>query len=255
LPNTAEAYGSSIPFEIRDDLKSIMSYTSKTGKEASITVCQHPNADKVFVAGYSKGNRYSTEVMPCQKKFGTSEQIGTVHTHPADARAIGIKPSDSDLTINLDDSLKHARRQVDCILNSWSPYIHCFEPKQIPEKEVLRKYAHATETAPGVYSSPYIVDNVGRDFLHSWYDRKTWQRVKDPDPNTVTKCAIGRAGRFVRKKVKEMERGPFCDLVQDLTQPQDNRVGERCRVELRTRKILGVPYEKYLDRESRTNHT
>lgn len=240
---TGSAYGKMIPPEIREELDFITDFTRKNDREAVVTVCQKPGSDKYFVAGYEEGDETSAMEAPCRAKFGHSGQVGTMHTHPVKKDVIGLTPSDSDLVSTLSDSYDHDRKQTDCILNHYAPYMHCYVPRQMPNKRQIENYINSMERSPGIYSDRYIVDHAGKDFDHFWYDRKTWKLIEDPTPDEIVKCAIEKSRPYIREKIETMERGAFCDFVQDLNKPRDNQVAQQCRIKLKNRTLLGIPIE------------
>ena len=90
-----------------------------------------------------------------------------------------------------------------------------------------------------MYSTPYILDNVGKDFDHFYYDRKTWKLVEDPDGKDVVDAALGESTSYLNEKVNNLERRPFCNFIQDLSKPKDDAVAQQCKVEINNRGARG----------------
>lgn len=236
-----------IPQQVIDEIDSIVDFTKRTGREAAITICvkKERNPDRYFVGNEMEGDKESSEVLSCNTKFGNAVQVADVHTHPPEL-AIGILPSDADIQGNLEESQIHDVRTISCIANSYAPYIGCFQPKHAPTREQLQQYEKALSyKTSGTYeSSPYIRDNVYKDFIFSYFhyndDRdKRGQIVAEPEPKKVVKCALGKMTSELRQKIKDSEKGAFCQLVNDLTVPDDPRVEYECRAELKRRQLFG----------------
>ena len=243
-----------LPPEIEHEVDIITDFTKRTGREASITVCKRPNKEKYLVANSAEGDINSTEVFDCDEAFGASDKIGDFHTHPVLYDTIGILPSPGDMAGYMEDSYVHKNRQIGCRTNHQVPYIHCMQPKEIPDKKLVNAYNNAADrgaslsqaTRKGRFVDPFFLERVDDDFDYALFDRKTGERVDNPEPKKVIQSSLGTASRNVRRWIDEMDRGVFCSYVQDLTVPDDERIGKECRDELRTRKILGHPYEQYL---------
>jgi gamma-glutamylcysteine synthetase len=93
----------------------------------------------------------SVRLASCNKKFGKSQEVGTIHTHHSNSNIIGITPSDQDLTDTMEDSLKNNRKQISCILNDEAELMHCYVPRKLPTEKQIEKYEEAlymTHTLP-----------------------------------------------------------------------------------------------------------
>jgi hypothetical protein len=239
------------PPTVLGDVKEIVKTTRKTGREASLTVCRRPGRreEKVFTGAATLGGPTSTDVMPCATKYGITERVGDVHTHPVNYDTIGIIPSEADLTGYIRDSYEHKTRQIGCVTNHFAPYIICMQPKMVPDRRKKNAYEDALDRNPRKISQgidSYYLDNVARDFTTAFYDRETGRYVPNPPPREVMKSAFTRAGRYTKGLLDRMDRGAFCDYFQDLTVPENDEIGLACREELKDKEFLGVEYEKYL---------
>jgi hypothetical protein len=244
VPYNYSVYGKTIPYEIQQELDYITEFTKKHDKEAILTICQKPGDDRYFVAGHEEGDESHVKIPVCNRKFGKTIQVGTIHTHPTIVDSIGLTPSDSDITETLADSYNFQNKQTDCILNAGAKYMHCYSPRKNPTARQVENYMNSTERSPGIYSDKYIVDHAKEDFSHFWYRRDNWTLVEDPPAKEIVKCAIEKSRPYIREKIKTMERQPFCNLVQDLNKPRDNEVSRQCKAVLKDRKLLGIPIER-----------
>ena len=77
-----------------------------------------------------------------------------------------------------------------------------------------------------------------KDFEIGLFDKDSGERDNNPEPKRVIKNAFGRSTRSLRRSVREMERGVFCDFVQDLTVPSDDRISDECKSELKKKGLL-----------------
>ncbi len=239
-----------IPTPIVRDINEIVRTTRRTGREASMTICKRPSHGKgrEFTGGATVGDKTSTEVMPCHERYGITDRVGDVHTHPVSYDTIGILPSEADMTGYIRDSYYNRSRQIGCVTNHYVPHIVCMQPKTIPDRKKYREYEDALDRNPwpkGV--DPYFLDNVARDFNVAFYDRDTGQYVPEPTVKQVMRAAFSKAGRHTRKIVSRMSRTAFCNYIQDLTVPSNDNISEACREELEDKELLGVEYEKYLN--------
>ena len=225
-----------IPKEIMDELEAIRKHTSSTGREASITYCKKPHKEKLYIGSDFHGDEDSTEIGDCSESRGAGKRIGDAHSHPVTYDTIGIIPSESDLVVNLETTTENKNPQISCITSPGADYVHCFQSKQIPKAKKLNSYRAATHRQ-GLYD-PYVIDHVANDFEIALFDRETGERDNNPDPNRVIKNAFGNSTRTLRKGVREMERGVFCDFIQDITVSKDDRVSDVCKTELKKKGLL-----------------
>lgn len=246
----SEPFVKNIPKTIREEIKFVVKDTQETGRERSLTFCAlDSNKNKIYVSDYSQGNENSTYSLPCNSAHGPATRIGDLHTHPTqDSTTIGITPSDADFTSTIDDSLQANRPQISCITSNDAKMIHCYQPKYktLFDKEKLRNYANAQYYQPTDITdfNPYLRNNVGKDFDHAWYDRQTFQRIKNPNPKDIVHDAFLKSARYLRLDwIPELQKGAFCDAIQELNYPDPkDRVAEECRKILRSRSFLGISY-------------
>jgi len=227
-----------IPSTIRYDIEEAVDQTRKTGREHSLTFCTIKGKDrgKVFTADGVKGDKDSTSIADCSKTGGN--KVGDLHTHPADDISIGTTPSEADFYGTLEDTRDIGKRQFSCITNNGSKFIHCYTPKGIPNRTKLQKYRKALYNTGDLNDvDPYFRDSIHKDFEHVYYDRKTYKRVS-PDPGDIVTDAFGKSKRLRGRDLKAIEKGTFCDLIQDYTAPGNNRVGSECRDRLQKRTFL-----------------
>jgi hypothetical protein len=229
-----------IPKEIRHDIEYALDRTREDNNEKSLTFCRIKGSDKIHTSAYAKGVRGSTEVKPCDERWGKSDKIGDFHSHPIDKITIGITPSEADSVSNIVESRENGIRQISCISSVDSKMIHCFQPKKMPDRKKVRNYIKALEEGDYTHNdiSPYVRQNVGKDLKHAWYDKKTWNLIKNPSPDDIVTDALGPATRTIRNDYKhEIEKGTFCDLIQNMNKPDDDRVGVKCREEVKDRRF------------------
>jgi hypothetical protein len=120
--------------------------------------------------------------------------------------------------------------------------VHCYQPKAVPTYQKVNQYYNALDnTGKGNEVDPYFRENIGKDFTHSWYDRKSFQRIQDPNPDDILSDALGgSAKRYRSKDIAEIEKGTFCDIVQDYNMPENNELGRKCRDFMQTEPELKV---------------
>lgn len=234
-----------IPPEVMSELNAITNFTKSTGREASITFCQKKGQKKVYVGGHTEGDETSTDVEICSKKFGNAERIGDAHTHPVAVDAVGIVPSEADMVGTLQESFFNNRPQVGCITSHYAPHILCMQPKYVPSPKELRRYEKALGNS-GLEPDPYFIDNINSIMDFGIYKKPSGIRDDEPDMKELMRSVFGKSGKYVRRRIEEMERGPFCNYIQQLTVPENDDVSMACKEELRTRKFAGIEYEKYL---------
>lgn len=219
-----------------DELEAIRRHTNQTGNEASITFCKKKHKEKLYVGNDFKGDLESTEIGDCSAKRGMGERIGDAHSHPTGSDTVGIVPSEADLVVNLETTFENKKPQISCITSPAADYVHCFQPKTIIKGKKLNKYRNSAKTTQ-LYD-PHVIDNVATDFNIGLFDRNSGEKDESPEPRRVIQNAFGRSTRGLRKGVKEMERGVFCDFIQDITVPSDDRVSDTCKDELKKKGFL-----------------
>ena len=229
-----------IPDEIQDELGLIRKHTRRTGKEASITFCKKSHKehrkDKLHIGNYFKGDNESTEIGDCSLEYGVSERVGDAHSHPTDIDTLGIIPSEADLTVNLETTFENDKRQISCVTSPQADLVHCFSSKDIPSRKKINSYKKAARD--GKLVSPYVADNIEKDFEIRLYDRDSGNYLETPEPERVIENAFGNSLRPLRKSLQEMDRGTFCNFIQDITNHKDNRISETCKTELKKKGLL-----------------
>jgi hypothetical protein len=235
-----------IPSSILPEIDEIRNHTKRSNKEASITVCKLNN--KNYTGGDETGKELSTGVAECRTHLGQGDRVGDIHTHPVHDKNWGgsILPSVADFTSYVDESFADNSRQIGCVTNHHAPYIQCVQPKSIPDRKKKNEYerAYNRQTAAKKkehvsLDDPYFQSSIPNDFDIAFYDKDSGTRIKNPEPKKVISCALGKSNRRFRHSVKTMEKGAFCRMIQDYTVPHDDKIGEECRDEIKTRKILG----------------
>jgi hypothetical protein len=248
---TSSALGDRVPDYVVDEIDHVVDKTKRTGREESLAFCRKPDRDRIFVGGYAAGDAGSVEQTVCEEKFGESVHVGSLHTHPVDRNGPGVIPSEDDLTLAIAESNEENRRVTDCITNHKAPYMLCYTPKQVPSDQKLDDYDWALDKMDGSKediqeADAFYRDNVAKDFDFTFYDMKRsvfgnknkGNIVRNPDPKVVVRSAILDGRGWVRKRVSDLELGPYCALVQDFTVPNDDRVGQECKNYLKTKKFL-----------------
>jgi hypothetical protein len=228
-----------LPDEVEDEVGHITKHTKRTGREASITICQKPDKSRVFVGSSAEGDEESTQALSCDTRYGKSHQIGTIHSHPKASDTVGIVPSEADLVANLSDSIEHKRAQVGCIVAPDNQFVNCQYVKEIPNRKKMNKYGKALKDSRKK-TAPFFIDNVSKDFDIALYSSKTGSLEENPKPEDVVDSAFAASNKRLRERVEKMERGPFCDYIMDLMgQGHRNEVVQKCKEELKKRNFLG----------------
>ena len=236
-------FGSSIPYELKYDIERAVKFTKKNNREHSLTFCTLPGKSKIVTSSEARGKFGSTEVKACERKYGKSTKIGDLHTHPTQSRSVlGTTPSEADFTANVVESSQLKRRQTSCITSAGSRYIHCFIPKEVPDKSKVSQYKKALkQPTHHNETSPYFRENIGKDFSHTYYNRSTLKLDKNPNIKDVVNDSFGKSKRGYRlSEIKEVEKGAFCDLMQDYNLPDSNQYSHTCRDELKKRSFIGL---------------
>jgi hypothetical protein len=225
-----------IPAEIMDELDALRRHTRKTGNEASFTYCKKSHKDRLHIGSDFLGDSTGTMVGDCSREYGKSSRIGDAHSHPVGSDAMGITPSDADIQGTVEDSHKHKRNQINCVTSPIADIVHCMQLKEPPTRKQLRGYSQLPKDRYKV--NPYVIDNVGQDFNIGLFDRESGNRLESPDPKRVVDNAFGKSTRNLRRRTREMDRGNFCEFVQDINVPKDDRISDTCKTELKKKGIL-----------------
>lgn len=247
----SQPFVKNIPQTVRDEIDYVVRETDNSGRENSLTFCVlDGKKNKVFVSNYARGDATSTYSLPCASEHGDeAKRIGDLHTHPTqDPTTIGITPSDSDFVSTIEDSLQENLPQISCITSSDAKMVHCYQPKYrtLYDKEKIKNYRNALyyQSADLADINPYIRNNVGKDFDHAWYDRKSSKRIYRPKAEDVVHDAFLKSARSLRLDyIPEWQKGAFCDFIQESNYPDSkDRVANECRRVLRSRTFLGFNY-------------
>lgn len=225
-----------IPKEIMDELEELRKFTRRTGNEASFTYCKRPHKDKLYIGSDFQGNTYGTIVGDCSKEYGSGSRIGDAHSHPVVSDAVGITPSDADIFGSIEESKKSKREQINCITSHHADIVHCMQPKEIPSRKQYEGYKKIATKKGKI--NPYIIDNFSRDFNVGLFDRESGERIENPEPKRIVNNAFGTSHRHLRRAIRNMERGVFCDFIQDVFNPSDDRVSDECKSELKKKGLL-----------------
>ena len=225
-----------IPSEIMDELEQIRKFTRKTSNEASITYCKRPHKDKLYIGADFEGDNLGTEVGDCAEKFGTGSRIGDAHSHPIGYDSPGIVPSNADIAGSMEESYNSRRPQINCITAPGADIVHCMQPKGIPTSKKLKGYNANPKNSLAI--NPYITDHITEDFNIALFDAKSGVKLDNPDPKRILDNTLRKSPRFLRKAVRQMEYGIFCEYIQDTMNPTDDRIHDQCKVELKKRGLL-----------------
>lgn len=246
-PISDNSFEDCIPHSVRREIKHIIKKTKDKKREQSLTLCKLSNNDKIFVSDYTSGSLGSTDVLPCNRLHGNTMKVGDVHSHPDfDSKTIGITPSTSDMVSTILDSVQNKFPQISCIVGTNSKHISCYQAKKelLDNPEKIKNYKKALYyPEEGITDiSPYIRENIGKDFNHAWYDVKSFKRVT-PSPKEIVNDALVKSKKFLKfEGLDPLQKGIACDLIQDLNYPTDNRVGEECRKTLHINEFFGIRY-------------
>lgn len=241
MPNN-KSFRKRIPEQLQGDIDAVIEESAKDNKEKATAFCKIKGKNRLFTGSYSRGEWGNVEVRPCEKRFGDSVKVGDLHTHIPSENVVGLTPSENDIFVNLDSTNEYGIRQVSCIANDQSKMIHCFQAREIPTGKKLRQYASAIRRVQeeGYQTDPFLSNNVHKDFGHAWFNRKTKERVFHPSAKDIIKDAFGKSTKTLRYKIADLDKGEFCEIIQDYNAPNRNDVGIECRKEIRRRKILGL---------------
>ena len=239
-----------IPVNIRQEIEDVVEESRKDGRERSLTFCRLAGTHDIHVSSHMKGLAREVEVDTCSTKYGDAQKIGDFHVHPVHPDNMGISPSEADQTGTMEDSQYLGNRQIACISNHEAKHIHCYQPKTVPTAEYVAEYQdnlgkiRANEVSP----APFFRTHPAQDFQHAWYDKSNYQRQEPPNIKAVVTDVLGKAVRPIRvKRIPEMEKGVFCQLMADYSLPHlKEPFIEECKRETRRRSIAGIDYEKYL---------
>jgi hypothetical protein len=240
------SFTDSIPSTVRREINQVIKQTKKSGHEQSLTFCKLN--DKIFVSDYASGTENETYVMPCRSEHGNNAiKIGDLHTHPSDDATIGITPSPSDLVSTIEESAHYKVPQIGCITAPDARQIHCMQPKdevlQNPEKIKSYKNALRHDTSQITKIPIYIRENVANDFHHAWYNRKDFGRIRNPKAKDIIHDAFINSRKILKfDDIPELEKGPFCQIIEDLNLPKHHTVEEECRKVLHVREFLGFQF-------------
>ena len=216
-----------IPEELQNEINHITDFTRQTNREASLTFCQKKGRDRLFVANDDKGDGSTVEALDCSSVYGDSERIGDVHTHPVNSETIGILPSQPDLYGTLVDTYNTKRPQISCITNHITDMTECYTPKEVPSSEKLERYEQELDLREAGEGGFYL-DNAPLDFDFGFFSTGSGQRIRKPTPKAVVKAIFGASTENLKKNVPPLQRGGFCEYVNNFSVPKDDNVGKEC---------------------------
>lgn len=227
-----------IPKEIMDELALLRSYTKKTENEASFTFCKRRHKDKLYIGSDFQGDNFGVAVGDCSDETGRGTRIGDAHSHPVVSDGVGITPSDIDVAGIFQESYTQKRKQIGCITSPTpgTDIVHCMEPKEEVTPKKYKRY-NAVKQQNGKID-PYVMEHAGVDLDIALFDEKTGEKIENPDPHRVVKNALGISTRHLRRTIRDMERGSFCEYIQDIFNPKDERIHDICKTELKKKGIL-----------------
>jgi hypothetical protein len=230
-----------IPREIFDEVKTIRKFTAKKGKEAGITLCKKPGRERLFVSTDVKGTSgYITDPFVCDRTFGKSIRIGDFHTHPWTPDGMGIIPSNTDFTGTLEDTRQNGHPQISCITSPKAKNMICYEPKHIPDRQQIHEYRVNLQRNLETSNESFFIDRIGEDFNFRFFDAKHGKGQDKPSPDDIARDALGGRADVFRQTINPLQRGKFCQLVQSYTLPHNDKVADRCEVELRKKTIGSI---------------
>ena len=219
-----------------DELEALRRFTKRTNNEASITFCKRPHKDKLYIGADSEGDNRGVDIGDCSKHLGTGSRIGDAHSHPIGYDSTGITPSNQDIYGSMEDTRMQKKPQINCITAPGADLVHCMEAKEVPTKRKANKYGNIPKGVMAV--NPYILDNFTKDFNVVLFDTNNGEKVESPDPKRVVNNMLGKSRGYLRKVLREMDYGVFCEYLQDTTVPTDDRIGDTCKTELKKRGLL-----------------
>lgn len=153
----------SLPLSLKPSIDSAIQQTSTDNKERIISFCKIKK--DIIPTNIVSGDHKSAVIQDCNN----SQKVGDFHTHPYIEQALGTTPSEQDYYANLNESKIYKVKQVSCIATQQSKYIHCFEPKKIPNQQKINQYS--------TNDDKFFIENLYKDFKHGWYDKNTFKRV------------------------------------------------------------------------------
>lgn len=220
-----------IPLEIQHEIGTINKFTKKTGREASVTACAKPGRERLFIANSAKGSTGSTASLGCDSYYGKSERIADVHTHPSGKDTVGILPSQDDFIVNLSHSRFNHRPQIGCITSPKIGLTECFKPKEQVNINQIAGYEDNYGNAG------YFMDHVPNDYDINFYERKSGKRV-DPSAKELMGAVFGDSKKVLKRKITELHHAGFCEYVRALTVPDNEKIVDECKTQLRKRSFL-----------------
>lgn len=220
-----------------DELEELRKYTRKTANEASFTFCKRPHKeDKLYIGADFKGDNRGVPIGDCDKQYGTGTRMGDAHSHPIGSDSTGITPSNEDIYGSIQDAAEYKRPQINCITAPGADIVHCMEAKEVPSKKKLKGYGANPRNRMAI--NPYIMDHFTKDFNVGLFDDRTGEKIDSPDPKRVVNNMFGKSTRYLRKRIREMDYGTFCEYIQDVSVASDDRISDTCKTELKKRGLL-----------------
>lgn len=214
-----------IPPNILADINTLNQYTSTAQKESTLTVCGKQN--KIFTAAAGGGEDGSVESLSCDARFGKTDRVGDVHTHPHDPSAVGLLPSHADLAVTLSESKINNRKQISCISNAQAPLIACQQAKRVPTGQKVNEYINHEVDSGHFYESEFHRKNVPKDFSFAYFDPQTGERVQ-PSDEQVIDTMFGASIPVLREESTKPEREKLCRYVKSVSGGKKS-ITNKCR--------------------------
>ena len=203
-----------IPDNILNDIHTLNEYTANSGKESTLTACG--NQTHVYTANASGGEDGSVESLTCDKRFGKTQRIADIHTHPHREEASGLTPSHADLAVNLAESYDNNKKQISCITNKQSPLIICNQSKRVPNRAKVNQYIKAEVHDGNFYRSDFHRKNVPKDFTTAFFDPATGNQVQ-PSDEAITQTMFGASLPAIkRENWSDSDRKEICSYMADI---------------------------------------
>ena len=211
-------------------------FTDRTGREASVTFCQKPNATICLFQTVQRVRLQELRPSDAIRRYGESTRIGDAHSHPRDADTIGILPSQADFYSTLVDTKVYKQRQISCVTSPTTPLMECYIPRETPDNHQLYQYEKALDEA--MVGVPSVLHGqCAERFEIGLFNPDNGERINKPHAKDIVKSALGESTKDLRKQVTDLERPGFCEYIAAFTRPTKD-VTEECKASLRRETYL-----------------
>lgn len=226
----------------QDNITESLARTSSSGREVGFPFCS-PSGRSFNSKGIKEGTTSATYIESCPVE--TDTKVGDFHTHPYDWRKglpSSTTPSIADFTANLYDSRQYNNKQISCVASPKSKGVHCFRPKEIPDKKKMRRYYEGIESRSKYGLDDYNKENpdpkhldvdkaIGGDFQHIHFSKKDYKRTKNHVD--ITTDAMGSRFKWFsavgKNERKRLNKEVFCELyIQGYNAPNNRKVKQEC---------------------------